>query len=149
MVYPPLTIREGDPMTDLAADGGLYREAATPLPPGRIVTLDIVRGVAVMGILAMNIVAFSMPEAAYVNPAAYGTESIADLGSWLFSFILIDGKMRGLFSFLFGASMLLVIDRAEARGANAAWAHYSRMLWLLIFGLIHYFFIWFGYILAL
>ena len=135
-------------MTDSAATG-FYEEAAAPLPQGRIDTLDIVRGVAVMGILAMNIVAFAMPSAAYINPAAYGMESNADLGSWLFSFVLIDGKMRGLFSFLFGASMLLVIDRAEARGANAAWVHYSRMLWLLVFGLIHYFLIWFGDILTL
>jgi uncharacterized protein len=137
-------------MTDLAASAGSFAEpAATLMPPGRIATLDIVRGVAVMGILAMNIVAFAMPFAAYVNPSAYGTESTADLGSWIFSFILIDGKMRGLFSFLFGASMLLVIDRAEAAGASPAWVHYSRMVWLLVFGLIHYFFIWYGDILAL
>ncbi len=38
----------------------------------RIVTLDIVRGIAVMGILAMNIVAFAMPPQAYLNPLAYG-----------------------------------------------------------------------------
>ena len=81
----------------------------------RIATLDIVRGVAVMGILAMNIVAFSMPIQAYMNPTAYGLESQADLGSWLFSFIFIDGKMRGLFSFLFGASTLLVIERLLTR----------------------------------
>ena len=137
-------------MTDLAASAGGYGEPeAVILPPGRIATLDIVRGVAVMGILAMNIVAFAMPGAAYINPAAYGTESGADLGSWLFSFILIDGKMRGLFSFLFGASLLLVIDRAEAAGQSPARVHYSRMFWLLVFGLIHFFFIWYGDILAL
>jgi uncharacterized protein len=116
---------------------------------GRIATLDIVRGVAVMGILAMNIIAFAMPFSAYINPAAYGTESGADLASWIVSFVLIDGKMRGLFSLLFGASMLLVIERAEAQGASPAWVHYSRMVWLLVFGLIHYFFIWFGDILTL
>ena len=49
--------------------------------PGRIASLDIVRGVAVMGILAMNIVAFSMPFQAYMNPAAYGLEGPADLGA--------------------------------------------------------------------
>ena len=70
---------------------------------GRLVTLDIVRGVAVMGILAMNIVAFAMIPAAYINPLAYGLESSADLASWVFSIVFVDGKMRGLFSFLFGA----------------------------------------------
>jgi len=137
-------------MTDLAASPARFGEPEPIiLPPGRIETLDIVRGVAVMGILAMNIVAFAMPAGAYINPAAYGTQSGADLGSWLFSFIFVDGKMRGLFSFLFGASMLLVIDRAEAAGASPARVHYSRMFWLLVFGLIHFFLIWYGDILAL
>jgi len=117
-------------------------------PPPRIATLDIVRGIAVMGILAMNIVAFAMPFQAYMNPLAYGTESAADIASWAFNFVFIDGKMRGLFSFLFGASMLLVIERAEASGRSPAATHYSRMFWLLIFGLLHFYFIWFGDILA-
>ena len=120
-----------------------------PIAGERIATLDIVRGVAVMGILAMNIVAFAMPGAAYLNPMAYGTEGPADLASWVFSFILIDGKMRGLFSFLFGASLLLVVDRAEASGQSPARVHYSRMVWLLVFGLIHFYLIWWGDILSL
>jgi uncharacterized protein len=120
-----------------------------PSDRGRIRTLDIVRGVAVMGILAMNIVAFAMPIEAYMNPRAYGWESDADLLSWLLSFLFIDGRMRGLFSFLFGASMLLVIDRAQVGGEDAVSVHFSRMAWLLLFGLIHYYFIWFGDILIL
>jgi len=115
--------------------------------PGRIATLDIVRGVAVMGILAMNIVAFAMPMAAYMNPLAYGSEGPIDFAVYAFNFVLIDGKMRGLFSFLFGASMLLVIERAEAKGENAAAVHYRRMLVLLLFGALHFYFIWFGDIL--
>ncbi len=114
----------------------------------RIVTLDIVRGVAVMGILAMNIVAFAMPEAAYMNPRAYGTESEIDLVAWAFNFVFIDGKMRGLFSFVFGASMLLVIERARAKNESPASVHFRRMLWLLVFGFLHYYLIWFGDILT-
>jgi uncharacterized protein len=57
--------------------------------------------------------------------------------------------MRGLFSLLFGASMMLIIDRATAKGESAAQVHYRRMAWLAIFGLAHYFFIWFGDILFL
>ncbi len=133
-------------MTDFA----IRADAAEPVAsaPARIATLDIVRGVAVMGILAMNIVAFAMPFQAYMNPTAFGLESRADLGSWLFSFIFIDGKMRGLFSFLFGASTLLVIERARAAGESPARVHYARMFWLLIFGLGHYYFVWYGDILA-
>lgn len=119
--------------------------AATELP--RIVTLDIARGVAVMGILAMNVVGFAMPFQAYMNPLAYGLESGADLVSWAVSFVLVDGKMRGLFSFLFGASLLLVIERAEAEGRDSASIHFRRMFWLLVFGLLHLYLVWFGDIL--
>src|SRR5687768_5184709 len=121
--------------------------ATTSPDSSRIATLDIVRGVAVMGILAMNIVAFAMPMSAYINPLAYGSHGDIDFASYAFSFVLIDGKMRGLFSFLFGASMLLVIERAEARGESGAATHYRRMLVLLLFGALHFYLIWFGDIL--
>ncbi|HEX8644684.1 MAG TPA: DUF418 domain-containing protein [Allosphingosinicella sp.] len=117
-------------------------------PPPRIATLDILRGVAVMGILAMNIAAFSMPPQAYFNPIAFGNEGPADIAAWAVNFVLVDGKMRALFSFLFGASMLLVIERAAAKGESAASVHFRRMLWLLLFGYLHFFLIWYGDILT-
>ena len=116
--------------------------------PQRIATLDIVRGAAVMGILAMNIVAFAMPIQAYFNPFAYGAQGALDIAAYAFNFILIDGKMRGLFTFLFGASMLLVSELAEAKGESAASVTYRRQLWLLVFGAIHFYLIWFGDILV-
>ena len=122
-------------------------EQAATAAPARLITLDIVRGVAVMGILAMNIVGFAMIPQAYINPLAYGMEGAADLASWAFSFVFIDGKMRGLFSFLFGASMLLVIQLAEKSGDSSKRVTFARQLWLLLFGMIHYYFIWFGDIL--
>lgn len=102
-----------------------------------------------MGILLMNIVAFAMPEDAYINPAAYGGTGAADVISWATMFVLVDSKMRGLFSMLFGASMLLVYERAEDKDGNGAQVHLRRMLWLLVFGLVHFYFIWFGDILFL
>ncbi len=113
----------------------------------RHLTLDTVRGVAVMGILLLNIVAFSMPEAAYMNPRAYGGATGADLIVYLVNYVLFDGKMRGLFSVLFGASTLLVIERAEAAGKRPARIHYARMFWLLVFGYAHLLLIWWGDIL--
>lgn len=114
----------------------------------RLPALDIVRGVAVMGILLLNIVAFAMPPAAYVNPRAYGGWSGADLGVYLVNLLFFDGRMRALFSLLFGASLLLVSERAEAQGRSAASVHYRRMGWLLLFGLAHLWLVWFGDILA-
>lgn len=116
-------------------------------PRNRIATLDIIRGVAVMGILAMNIVAFAMPQSAYMNPAAYGGATGINLATWAVDFVLIDGKMRGLFSFLFGASTLLVIDQARAKSENPARVHFARMFWLFLFGMAHLYFIWWGDIL--
>lgn len=115
----------------------------------RILALDTVRGVAVMGILLLNIVAFAMPRAAYFNPMAYGGAQGADLAVYLVNFVLFDGKMRGLFSFLFGASMLLVIERADAKGESPPRVHYARMVWLLVFGLVHLWLLWWGDILNL
>lgn len=120
---------------------------ATTMAGDRHLTLDTVRGVAVLGILLLNIIAFSMPAPAYFNPAAYGGSEGIDLAAWFGNFVLFDGKMRGLFSFLFGASTLLVIERATAKGESAAKVHYARMIWLLVFGLIHLWAIWWGDIL--
>lgn len=114
---------------------------------GRIATIDVVRGVAVCGILLMNIAAFAMPPAAYDNPRAWGGDSGVNLAVWAVNFVLVDGKMRGLFSFLFGASILLIADRAEANGENAGRVHYARMFWLLVLGLAHLWLVWWGDIL--
>lgn len=115
----------------------------------RYESLDTVRGFAVMGILLMNIVAFAMPSMAYINPLAWGTPTTVDLATWAVNFVLVDGKMRGLFSLLFGASMLLVIERADAADQNGRRVHLWRMAWLLVFGLVHFYLIWFGDILTL
>ena len=121
-----------------------------PLPsPPRILSLDVIRGIAVMGIFSVNVIGFAMIEPAYLNPAAFGGYRGVDLAMWLANYVLIDGKMRSLFSMLFGASMLLVIDRAEASGRSPARVHYARMVTLLGFGLLHFYFIWRGDILAL
>ena len=115
----------------------------------RITGLDVTRGFAVMGILAMNIIAFAMPENAYITPRAWGGDTGADLWIWAFNYVLVDSKMRGLFSIMFGASTLLVIERAVASGQSPARAHYGRMIVLALFGLVHFFLIWFGDILFL
>lgn len=115
----------------------------------RLPMIDITRGFAVMGILLMNIIAFSMPQAAYLNPNAWGGTSVADRLAWLASFLLVDGKMRGLFSLLYGASMILLMDRAEMAGKNGQSYMIVRSLWLFAFGIAHYLLLWWGDILTL
>ncbi len=113
----------------------------------RITGLDVTRGFAVMGILLMNIVAFAMPEGAYISPHTWGGDSGSDLWVWAVNFVLVDSKMRGLFSIMFGASTLLVIQNAVASGRGGARVHYGRMFALALFGLLHFYLIWFGDIL--
>jgi uncharacterized protein len=114
----------------------------------RIATLDIVRGIAVMGILVANMPGFALPEAAYFSPMAWGGHGTSEVMAWATTFILVEGKMRGLFSLLFGASMLLVVERARASGQNAARIHMARMAILFGIGVIHLYGIWYGDILA-
>lgn len=117
--------------------------AASP----RLPAMDVLRGCAVMGILWMNITAFAQPQSAYFNPAVAGPLSWADIGAWLVGFLLVDGKMRGLFSLLFGASMLLLIDREEMAGRDGRRAQMVRAGWLFVIGLAHYLLLWWGDIL--
>ena len=101
-----------------------------------------------MGIFSVNVVGFAMIEAAYFHPPTWGFDGLADRLMWFANFVLIDGKMRSLFSMLFGASMLLVAERADASRQSPASVHYPRMVVLLLFGLAHFYFIWWGDILA-
>jgi len=123
--------------------------ASTSPAQDRVITLDLLRGIAVMGIFSVNIIGMAMIEPAYYYPGAYGTEGLADSLVWLANFILVDHKMRALFSILFGASMLLVIERARASGQSPARVHFARMAALLLFGLLHFYLIWWGDILTL
>ena len=108
----------------------------------RLVTLDFIRGVAVLGILYANIVGFSQPMLAGVWPGALTVPMDgADRAAWWVQFLLIDGKMRGLFALLFGASLALFL---ESRGEGL---QLRRLLWLGLFGLAHYFLLFRGDIL--
>lgn len=113
----------------------------------RIVELDVLRGVAVLGILLINVALIALPDHAALNPRAAGGTDAADLVTWAIAFIIADGKMRALFAMLLGASTLLVMERAEMAGHDGASAHRARMLWLIPIGLAHHLLLWDGDIL--
>jgi len=124
----------------------------SPLQPTvsgeRIESLDLLRGIAILGILIMNIQSMSMPGAAYLNPTAYGDLDGLNYGVWVFSHLFADQKFITLFSMLFGAGILLVSERVEARSGSAFRFHAKRNFWLLIIGLVHAYLIWYGDILV-
>ena len=114
----------------------------------RIDAIDVLRGVALLGILLMNVQSFAMPQAAYFNPTAYGDLEGANLYAWMAGRMLADQKFMTIFSMLFGAGIVLMAGRAEARG-DARRVHYRRMGWLLVIGLLHAHLLWPGDILFL
>lgn len=115
----------------------------------RISSLDVLRGFALLGILLMNIVGFALYFSAYDDPTVAGGATGANLGVWVVMHILAEGKMRCLFSMVFGASMILLTARMEERGAAAASGdvYYRRTLWLMLFGIVHAYLLWLGDIL--
>ena len=113
----------------------------------RILSLDVLRGFAVLGILVMNIQHFSMIGAAYFNPSAYGDLTGLNYLVWLLSHLLTDMKFMSIFSMLFGAGIVLMAERLEAKGRKPAAVHYRRTLILLLFGIAHAWLIWTGDIL--
>ena len=114
----------------------------------RIEALDFVRGVALFGILLMNITGFGLPDA-YTNPVNAGGSTGANLWAWIVTQIGFEGTQRALFSMLFGASVILLTSRLEAAGrTDAADIYFRRNLWLIAFGFLNAFiFLWYGDIL--
>jgi len=116
----------------------------------RIEALDFVRGVALFGILYMNVLLFGLPYA-YNNPANAGGATGANLWVWGFGEIFVEGTQRGLFSILFGASTILLTSRLETAGRrDSADIYFRRSLWLIAFGMVDaYVLLWNGDILFL
>lgn len=109
--------------------------------PARQQGLDAVRGLAVLGILVMNVVEFGLPMRAYGDPSVAGGASGLDLWTWYGQAALFDGRMRALFSMLFGAGIVLLADRMRDTGRGAATADLllRRCLWLIPLGIVHRF----------
>ena len=132
------------PMTGPVAHPGTGSTA----PAGRIESIDVLRGFALLGILVMNVQVFAMPDAAYFNPTAYGDLEGANKYVWVAGRMLADQKFMTVFSMLFGASIVLITGRAEASGSTGK-LHYRRMGWLIVIGLLHAHLLWSGDILFL
>lgn len=108
--------------------------------PRRIVTLDFARGIAILGILLLNITAFGLPEAAYLNPAYRGLPPLRDAWTWAIVDGVAQAKFLTMFALLFGGGLQLLLPRGRR------WIH-ARLFWLMLIGLIHSLFFWDGDIL--
>lgn len=125
-------------------------DGPAPIPASeRIDIVDTTRGIAVLGILLMNIVGFAMPYA-YEDPTNWGGHEGLNLFVWRVAALFFEGTMRGLFTVLFGASVVLFLERHRMHDPNAPIAklYYRRTLWLIVFGLVDaYLLLWDGDIL--
>ncbi len=118
----------------------------------RITSIDTLRGVALLGILLMNIIGFGLPFVAYFNPTYDGVSDGANFWAYYVNWLLFEGSMRAIFSMLFGASVILLTSHAEEQkgGVGAADVYFRRTLLLVAFGVIDgYVFLWWGDILYL
>ena len=113
----------------------------------RIRSLDVLRGFALLGILLMNIQCMAMIEAAYFNPTAYGDLEGINRAVWAVCHVFADQKFMALFSMLFGAGVVVFAGRLEEKGRRPAGLHYRRTFWLILFGCLHGYFLWYGDIL--
>ena len=114
----------------------------------RITSLDLIRGVAVLGILLMNVVSFNYGQVPYWNLSAGGSETWLDWAVGIFGEVFVDQKFMGIFSLLFGAGVMLFIDRASRRERHPVWLNLWRNLLLLGIGILH-FLLWDGDVLML
>jgi uncharacterized protein len=112
----------------------------------RIDIIDIIRGVALLGILLLNIPYFAMED--YFSEA--WSQDTGNVNFWVnaINTIFFEGKMRALFSMVFGAGILLFTMNKEKAGKSPTWLFYKRMIWLALFGLAHaHLLLWIGDIL--
>lgn len=150
----PVLHRKGAP-SGAGPDGGYAVHRPTPASR-RIASLDVLRGFALLGILVLNIDTFGGPMPVHdvpigtAKPGFTGWHAGLDLVIFAVKWIVFEGKMRTLFSMLFGAGIILLTQRFEQRGEGrrGAKVYIRRNLWLLAFGLVHGILIWKGDILT-
>ncbi|MGB4771803.1 MAG: DUF418 domain-containing protein [Chitinophagaceae bacterium] len=115
----------------------------------RINAIDVIRGVSLLGILLMNITGFGLFKA-YFDPTNNGGATGWDLKAWWASMLFFEGTMRGMFSILFGAGILIFTGRRGVYPGDTSVADlfFRRLLWMILFGVIHcYLLLWDGEIL--
>jgi len=115
----------------------------SPNLQSRYQSIDFLRGIAILGILLMNIPGFSFPQGYYHHFTDY---TGVNYWSEIFVTVFFEGTMRGLFSMLFGASCMLILSKNN--DIDSIDIYYRRLLWMFLFGLFDfYILLWDGDIL--
>ena len=131
---------------------GVESEAAVTASPVtrkvRIRSIDTLRGVALLGILLMNIIAFGLSYASYFNPIFDANLEGINLSTYIAMDVFVEGSMRGIFSMLFGAGFLLFITKPDANEGLVRGLYFRRTVLLILIGVFNaYILVWPGDIL--
>ena len=119
------------------------------LPQERAEVLDVLRGIAVLGIFVSNAIAFSRVAFLPFDVLEQFPTAPLDIPLMFLDLVFIDGKFYTLFSLLFGIGFSIILTRNEQRGLNPIPIFYRRLFVLMLFGLAHLFLLWEGDILLL
>ena len=112
----------------------------------RIDVLDVLRGAALLGILAANMRGFNGPLAGYFDHTLMWTDPVSRVAQG-FVDLFVSGKFITLFAFMFGIGFAIQMERAQARGIESIGFYINRLAALVLFGVVHAVFIWWGDIL--
>ena len=139
-------------MVESSYTTGVESEAAATASPVtrkvRIRSIDTLRGVALLGILLMNIIALGLPYASYFNPVFDSNLEGINLSTYIAMDVFVEGSMRGIFSMLFGAGFLLFITKPDTNEDLVRGLYFRRTLLLILIGVFNaYILVWPGDIL--
>jgi uncharacterized protein len=136
-------------MKDAPTTRGIDRPVSGPTTSAeRITSLDMIRGVAILGILPMNALVFGLADTAYFNVSADGVNQPLDWIIGVLTMVFVDQKMMALFSLMFGVGVVVFAERAAAKNRRVVWLSLWRFALLFGVGMAHAA-LWFGDILAL
>jgi uncharacterized protein len=128
-------------------------ETNTPALPtnaqDRIHTIDVIRGIALLGILLVNMAAFNSPQLYLLS---LGESMWTDTWNRMiegFFLFFVQGKFYPIFSFLFGLGFYLFMERASKKTVKTTTLYLRRVFFLFLFGLLHAFLLWYGDILMM
>jgi uncharacterized protein len=150
---PEVTENRPHPVADRPGFSGQTGLEAS-IPPGpvscseRFGSIDMLRGVALLGILQINVLWLGLPATPQLNPSVAGGFTGVNFAAWIFGYLVFEEKMITIFSMLFGAGLVLMTDRMQHRGHSAAAFFYRRSAILLSIGLAHAYLLWQGDILV-
>ena len=135
-------------MVEMMTEAGLGSVAAPVSDAERLKLVDALRGVALLGILLMNIPGFAMPQ--YFSEWFKGDPT--NVNFWVSAVISIvfEGKMRALFGIIFGAGIAVRLEEEKTGLQPSPGSLIGGMFWLILFGVIHaHLILWIGDILYL